>query len=70
VLAEDGFEQLRKFKTTALRGQLIEAIRDSSERVWVAHSQLKGKLLPKPGGCESIAVLFGCGFLLPEKGRN
>jgi hypothetical protein len=64
VLAEDGFEQLRKLKATALRTQLIDAIRESSERIWVAHSQLKVKkvqrfLLPKPGGCESIAVIIG-----------
>jgi hypothetical protein len=43
VLAEDGFEQLRKLKATAHRAQLVDAILDSSERVWVAHSQLKGK---------------------------
>jgi hypothetical protein len=59
VLAEDGFEQLRKLKATALRAQLKDAIWESSERVWVAQSQLKGKrvqrlLLPKPGGCESL----------------
>jgi hypothetical protein len=31
VLAEDGFEQLRKLKAPALRAQLIDAIRESSE---------------------------------------
>jgi hypothetical protein len=67
VLAENGFEQLRKLKVTELRAQLIDAIRDSSERVWVAHSQLKGKrvqrpILSKPGGyCESIAVILAEG---------
>jgi hypothetical protein len=62
VLAEDGFEQLRKLKATALRAQLIDAIQESSESAWVAHSQLKGKrvqrlLLPKPGGCDSMRAL-------------
>jgi hypothetical protein len=72
VLAEDGFEQLRKLKATALRAQLIDAIRDSSERVWVAHSQLKDKrvqrlLLSKPGGCESIAVILAEGSFSQRK---
>ena len=63
VLAEDGFEQLRKLKAPALRAQLVDAIQESSERAWVEHSQLKGKrvqrlLLPKPGGCDSIAVIL------------
>ena len=72
VLAEDGFEQLRKLEATALRTQLIGAIRESSERVWVAHSQLKGKrvqrlLLPKPGGCESIAIILAKGSFSQRK---
>jgi hypothetical protein len=72
VLAENGFEQLRKLKATALRAQLIDAIRDSSERVWVAHSQLKGKrvqrlLLSKPGGFESIAVILAEGSFSQRK---
>ncbi len=46
LLAEDGFEQLRRLKATTLRAQLIDAIRESSERVWVAHSQLKGTEAP------------------------
>jgi hypothetical protein len=33
VLAENDFEQLRKLKAAALRAQLIDAIRESSERV-------------------------------------
>ena len=37
-LAENGFEQLRKLKATALRDQLIDAIQESSEKVWVAHN--------------------------------
>jgi hypothetical protein len=32
VPAEDGFEQLRKIKAPVLRAQLIDAIRESSER--------------------------------------
>ena len=72
MLAEDGFEQLRKLEATALRTQLIDAIRESSERVWVAHSQLKGKrvqrlLLPKPGGCESIAIILAEGSFSQRK---
>ena len=72
VLAEDGFEQLRKLEATALRTQLIDAIREISERVWVAHSQLKGKrvqrlLLPKPGGCESIAIILAKGSFSQRK---
>jgi len=72
VLAEDGFEQLRKLKATALRAQLIDAIQESSEKVWVAHSQLKGKrvqrlLLPKPGGCDSIAVILAEGSFSQRK---
>jgi hypothetical protein len=72
ALAEDGFEQLRKLKATALRAQLIDAIRESSEKVWVGHSQLKGKrvqrlLLPKPGGCESIPVILAEGSFSQRK---
>jgi hypothetical protein len=71
VLAEDGFEQLRKLKAPALRAQLIDAIRESGERVWVAHSQLKGKrvqrLLRKPGGCDSIAVILAEGSFALRK---
>ena len=73
MLAEDGFEQLRKLEATAaLRTQLIDAIRESSERVWVAHSQLKGKrvkrlLRPKPGGCESIAIILAKGSFSQRK---
>jgi hypothetical protein len=72
VLAENGFEQLRKIEATALRAQLIDAIGESSERFWVAHSQPKGKrvqrlLLPKPGGCESIVVILAKGSFSQRK---
>jgi hypothetical protein len=72
LAAEDGFENLRKLKAPALRAQLIDAIRESSERVLVAHSQLKGKrvqrlLLPKPGGCDSIAVILAVGVPSPRE---
>jgi hypothetical protein len=72
VLAEHGFEQLCKLKATALRVQLLYAIRESSERVWVAHSQLKDKrvqrlLLPQPGGCDSIAVILAEGSFSQRK---
>jgi hypothetical protein len=63
VQAEDGFDQMCKLNATALRAQLIDAIWESRVKVWVAHSQLKAKrvqrfLLPKPDGCESIAVIL------------
>ncbi len=72
MLAEDGFEQLRKLKAPALRAQLVDAIQESSERAWVTHSQLMGKrvqrlLLPKPGGCESIAVILAEGSFSQRK---
>jgi hypothetical protein len=74
VQAEDGFEQLRKVKAPALKAQLIDAIQESSERARVVHSQLKGKrvqrlLLPKPGFCDSIAVISAEGSF-SEKVRN
>jgi hypothetical protein len=54
--------KISKLQVASL-ANLIDAIRESSERVWVAHSQLKGKrlqrlLLPKSGGCQSIAVIL------------
>jgi uncharacterized protein YllA (UPF0747 family) len=72
VLAEDGFEQMRKLKATAFRAQLIDAIQESSERVWVAQSQMKGKrvqrfLLPKPVGCESVVVILADGSFSQRK---
>jgi hypothetical protein len=72
VLAEGVFEQLHKLKASALRAQLIEAIQESSEKGWVTHSQLKGNrvqrlLLPKPGGCHSIAVILAKGSFSPRE---
>jgi hypothetical protein len=69
VLAEDGFEQLRKLMAPALRAQVIDG---SGKVVRGFGSQLKSKrvqrlLLPKPGCCESIAGYMAEGSFSQRK---
>ena len=71
-LAENGFEQLRELKASEVRTQLLGALQACREREWAAHSQLEGKrvqrlLLPKPGGCDSVAAVLVKGSFLQRK---